>query len=60
VGTSGATTSAPPSRSAYAYPAPNLKPISSSVQEPPRYSIEYVHEHLTKMLRECYAIEPKV
>jgi hypothetical protein len=44
VGTSGIVTSAPPSRSAYAYSVPNLKTNSSSTQNPPRYSIEYVHE----------------
>jgi hypothetical protein len=60
VGTSGATTSASPRQSVYAYSAPNLKLISSSVQDPPRYSIEYVHEQLTKMLHEHYGIEPKV
>jgi hypothetical protein len=44
VGTSGATASAPSSRSTYAYSAPNLKMISSSIQDPPQYSIEYVQE----------------
>jgi hypothetical protein len=57
VGTSGAATSAPPSRSAYAYSAPNFKPNSSFAQDPPQYSIEYVHEQLSKMLREHYGIE---
>jgi hypothetical protein len=60
VGTSGAATSSPPSRSAYAYSAPNFKLNSSSAQDPPWYSIEYVHEQLTKMLREHYGIEPTV
>jgi hypothetical protein len=46
-GTSGATTSAPPSRSAYAYSVPNFKPNSSSAQDLPRYSIEHVHEQLS-------------
>jgi hypothetical protein len=44
VGTSGIATSAPPSRSAYAYSASNFKSNLSSTQDPPRYSIEYVHE----------------
>jgi hypothetical protein len=60
VGTSGAATSTPPSQSAYAYSAPNFKPNSSSAQDPPRYSIECVHEQLSKMLREHYGIEPTV
>jgi hypothetical protein len=34
-GTSGAATSAPPSRSAYAYSGPNFKPNLSSAQNPP-------------------------
>jgi hypothetical protein len=58
--TSGAATSAPPSRSAYAYSTPNFKPNSSSTQDPPRYSIEHVHEQLSKMLHEHYGIEPTV
>jgi hypothetical protein len=60
VGTNGAATLAPPSRSVYAYSAPNFKPNSSSAQDPPRYSIEYDHEKLSKMLREHYGIEPTV
>jgi hypothetical protein len=56
-GISGAATSAPPSRSAYAYSTPNFKPNSSSVQDLPRYSIEHVHEQLSKMLRGHYGIE---
>jgi hypothetical protein len=60
VGTNGAATLAPPRRSVYAYSAPNFKPNSSSAQDPPRYSIEYVHEQLSKMLREHYGIEPTV
>jgi hypothetical protein len=59
-GTSGAATSAPPNRSAYDYSAPNFKPDSSSAQDPPQYSIEHVHEQLSKMLREHYDIEPTV
>jgi hypothetical protein len=60
VGTSGAATSAPPSRSVYAYSAPNFKLNSSSAQDPSWYSIEHVHEQLSKMLREHYGIEPTV
>jgi hypothetical protein len=60
VGTSGATTSAPPSQSAYAHSAPNFKPNSSSAQDPPRYSIKHVHEKLSKMLHEHYSIEPTI
>jgi hypothetical protein len=56
VGTSSGTTSAPPSRSVYAYSSPNLKSILSSVQDPPQYSIKYAHEQLTKMLHEHYGI----
>jgi hypothetical protein len=55
--TSGAATSAPLSRSAYAYSAPNFKPNSSSAQDPPRYSIEHVHKQLSKMLHEHYGID---
>jgi hypothetical protein len=58
--TIGAATLAPPSRSAYAYSAPNFKPNSSFAQDSPRYSIEHVHEQLSKMLREHYGIEPIV
>jgi hypothetical protein len=60
VGTSGAATSTPPRRSAYAYSAPNFKPNSSSSKDPPRYSTEHVHEQLSKMLHEHYGIEPTV
>jgi hypothetical protein len=59
-GTTSAATSAPPSRSAYAYSVPNFKPNSSSAQDPPRYSIEHVHEQLCKMLREHYGLKPTV
>jgi hypothetical protein len=44
VGTSCAATLTPPSRSAFDYLAPNFKLNSSSAQDPPQYSIEYVHE----------------
>jgi hypothetical protein len=44
VGTSGASTSVPPSQSVYAYSAPNFKSNSSSTQDPPQYSIEHVHK----------------
>jgi hypothetical protein len=60
VRTSGAAASAPPSQSGYAHSTPNFKPNSSSAQDPPRYSIEHVHEQLSKMLREHYSIEPTV
>jgi hypothetical protein len=60
VGTTGATTLAPPSQSVYAYSAPNFKPNSSSAQYPLRYSIEHVHEQLSKMLCENYGIEPTI
>jgi hypothetical protein len=56
VGTSGVATS----RSAYAYSTPNFKLNSSSAQDPPQYSIEHVHEQLSKMLREHYGIEPTI
>jgi hypothetical protein len=59
-GTSGATTSAPPSQSTYAYSAPYFKPNSSSAQDPPQYSVELVHEQLSKMLCEHCGIEPTV
>jgi hypothetical protein len=58
--TSAVATSAPPSRSVYSCSAPNFKPNSSSAQDPPRYSIEYVHEQLTKTLHEHYCIGPTV
>jgi hypothetical protein len=60
LGTSDVATSAPPCQSVYAYSAPNFKSNSSSAQDPPRYSIEYVHEQLAKMLHEHYGIEPTV
>jgi hypothetical protein len=59
-GTTSAATSAPPSRSAYAYSVPNFKPNSSSAQDLPRYSIEHVHEQLCKMLCEHYGLKPTV
>jgi hypothetical protein len=59
-GTSSVGTSAPPSRSAYAYSTPNFKMNSSSARDPPRCSIEHVHEQLSKMLHEHYGIEPTV
>jgi hypothetical protein len=52
VGTSGAATLTSPGRSAYAYSAPNFKSNSSTAQDPPQYSIEYVHKELTRMLRD--------
>jgi hypothetical protein len=60
VGTSGVATSTPPSRSAYSYPAPNSKPNSPSAWDPPRYSIEHVHEQFSKMVCEQYGIEPTI
>jgi hypothetical protein len=58
-GTSGATTLVLTSQSAYVYSAPNLKPITSATRDPPRYSIEYVHEQMIKMFSEHYCIQPK-